>query len=249
LTYSVLFQQAGKYDSTDGPHIEGNVTLEVVWTVIPIVLVIWIAGYSYQIYDQMSILGPIEHVHMGMAQAQAAAIDEPTDGSSGAMAGQKPIEQIEVYARQWAWEFRYPEQNITSTELHLPNQQRIKLSLHSEDVLHGFFVPAFRVKQDVIPGQVIDFEFTPIQEGTYRLRDSQYSGTYFAAMQTDVVVESPAAYQQWLATTATQPPVAAYNQAFDEYQRAHSPISAGWKTVEPAKPPVVNYSSSQGGTP
>jgi cytochrome c oxidase subunit 2 len=72
-------------------------------------------------------------------------------------------------------------------------------------------VPAFRVKQDIIPGQVIEFEFTPIREGRYRLRDSQYSGTYFAAMQTDVVVESPEDYQQWQAAVATQAPAAAYN--------------------------------------
>lgn len=240
LTYSVLFQQAGKYDFSDGPHIEGNVTLEIIWTVIPFVLVIWIAGYSYQIYDRMSILGPMEHIHMGMAAAQAAPLVKSPDQSS--------VELIDVYARQWAWEFHYPEPAITSTELHLPNRKRIKLALHSEDVLHGFFVPAFRVKQDIIPGQVIQFEFTPIREGRYRLRDSQYSGTYFAAMQTDVVVESPEAYQQWLATTATQPPVAAYNRAFDEYQRTHNPIRKGWKIVEPAPPPIVNSPSFQGNT-
>ncbi|MBD2311188.1 cytochrome c oxidase subunit II [Desertifilum sp. FACHB-1129] len=241
LTYSVLFQQAGKYDFSDGPHIEGNVPLEIVWTAIPFVLVIWIAGYSYQIYDQMSILGPMEHVHMGMPPAEAAPLEASPD--------QPSVESIEVYARQWAWEFHYPQPAITSTELHLPNRQRIKLALHSEDVLHGFFVPAFRVKQDIIPGQVIEFEFTPIREGRYRLRDSQYSGTYFAAMQTDVVVESPEAYQQWLAAVATQPPVAAYNRAFDEYQRAHNPIRAGWKIVEPAPPPIVNSPSFQASTP
>ncbi|NEO93061.1 MAG: cytochrome c oxidase subunit II, partial [Moorea sp. SIO3G5] len=60
LTYSVLFQQAGKYDLSDGPPIEGNITLEIVWTAIPLALVIWIAAYSYQVYDQMSILGPME---------------------------------------------------------------------------------------------------------------------------------------------------------------------------------------------
>ena len=238
LTYSVLFQRAGKYDISDGPNIEGNVTLEIVWTAIPLVLVIWIAGYSYRTYDQMSILGSMEHVRMGM---EAVSSIEDRD----AILEAEPVEQIDVYARQWVWEFRYPQRNITSTELHVPNNQRIRLALHSEDVLHGFFVPAFRVKQDVIPGQVIDFEFTPIREGRYRLRDSQYSGTYFAAMQADVVVESPEDYQQWLSTTANQPPVTAYNQAFDEHQR----ISTGWKSVEPAPPPVVNYPSSQASNP
>ena len=71
-------------------------------------------------------------------------------------------EQIQVLARQWAWEFRYGNgaDAVSSTELHLPNNRRIKLVLHSEDVLHGLYIPAFRVKQDVIPGRDIDFEFT-----------------------------------------------------------------------------------------
>lgn len=240
LTYAVLFHRAGKYDASDGPHIEGNITLEIVWTVIPFILVIWIAAYSYQIYDQISILGPMEHVHTGMAMAAMSSAENPDQASA-----ESSPKIIDVYARQWSWEFRYSPSDqtpaLTSTELHLPNRQRIKLMLHSEDVLHGFYIPAFRVKQDIIPGRAIAFEFTPIQEGRYRLRDSQYSGTYFAAMQTDVVVESPEIHQQWLTTIATQPPVAAYNRAFDEYQRAHNPISAGWKVVKPAAPPIVNF--------
>lgn len=239
LTYSVLFQRAGKYDTSDGPSIEGNVPLEIIWTTIPFVLVIWIAGYSYQIYDQMSILGPMEHVHMGRAEAAVAPLEDVTTASAV-----KPLPPIEVHARQWVWEFRYPDQNVTSTELHLPTYQRVKLVLRSEDVLHGFYVPAFRIKQDIIPGRVIDFEFTPIRPGRYRLRDSQYSGTYFAAMQTDVVVESSEVYQQWLRDAAATPPVVAYNRAFDEYQRAQNPASAGWKTVEPAPPPLVNVAAS-----
>jgi cytochrome c oxidase subunit 2 len=228
LSYSVLFQRADKYDESDGPPIEGNAKLEIIWTAIPFALVIWIAVYSYQIYDQMSVLGPMEHVHM-MASAQAAPLEN-----------EETTENIEVFSRQWSWEFRYGD--VTSTELHLPNNQRIKLALHSSDVIHGFFIPAFRLKQDIIPGQVIDFEFTPIREGKYRLRDSQYSGTYFAAMQTDVVVESPEAYQKWLKDSESQKPTTAYNRAFSEYSQRKGDR---WKIVEPAAPPVVNYSNSQ----
>lgn len=233
LAYAVLFQQAGKYDFSDGPHIEGNVTLEVVWTAIPFVLVIWIAVYSFQVYDQMSILGPMEHVHM--ATAEAAPVDSATGDP----------EPIEVLARQWAWEFRYPDQDVSSTELHLPNNQRATLLLKSEDVIHGFYIPAFRVKQDIVPNEEITFEFTPIREGKYRLRDSQYSGTYFAAMQADVVVESPEAYQDWLTNAAAQPRTVAYNEAFERHRRAsEKAFSSGWVTVPPAAPPLVNYSGS-----
>jgi cytochrome c oxidase subunit II len=235
LTYSVLFQRADKYDYSDGPHIEGNVKLEIIWTAIPFALVIWIAAYSYQIYDQMSVLGPMEHVHM----------NAPTDVAKIAkMAGSEDIEKIDVFARQWSWEFVYGKGtsvDVSSTELHLPNNRRIKLALHSADVLHGFYVPAFRLKQDIIPGRVIDFEFTPIREGKYRLRDSQYSGTYFAAMQTDVVVESPEAYQKWLADASIATPTAAYNRASNEYAKRAN--ANNWATVIPAAPPVVNYSN------
>lgn len=224
LGYAVLFQRAGKYETGDGPDIEGNLTLELIWTAIPLALVIWIAAYSFQIYTQMGILGPMEHVHAGTGSGEMAMASNLTN-------------RIEVRARQWAWEFYYPNQNITSSELHLPANQRAALTLVSEDVLHGFFVPAFRIKQDLIPGRTIDFAFTPILEGTYRLRDSQYSGTYFATMQSNVVVESPKAYQEWLATTAAQPPVLAENPAYSEYQQL--PDTA-WKRVVPASPRLVN---------
>jgi cytochrome c oxidase subunit 2 len=235
LTYSVLFQRAEKYDLSDGPHIEGNVKLEIIWTAIPLALVIWIAGYSYQIYDQMSILGPMEHSHGAMM----AAADAAEMGDSQTL----ETERIQVLARQWAWEFRYGNgaDAVSSTELHLPNNRRIKLVLHSEDVLHGLYIPAFRVKQDVIPGRDIDFEFTPIREGKYRLRDSEYSGTYFAAMQTDVVVQSPDDYQKWLADAAITAPVAAYNRAASEYAKRAN--ATNWATVVPAAPPVVNYAN------
>ena len=237
LLYAMVFQRAGKYDEGDGPAIEGNTTLEVVWTVIPILLVIWLAAASYQVYDQMSVLGPMEHVHLGMDSALAAPlIDDPTAAAP---------ETIEVRARQWAWEFYYPQEQVASSELHLPNNRRIHLTLTSEDVLHGLYIPAFRLKQDIIPGRAIDFAFTPIQEGTYRLRDSQYSGTYFAAMQTNVVVESASAYQQWLQQAARQPRRPAPNPAYQEYQASlEKGVRPGWKTIAPAPPPRVNAPGS-----
>jgi cytochrome c oxidase subunit 2 len=230
IVYSIIFNRAGKYDVSDGPAIEGNITLEVVWTAIPFALVIWIGVYSYQVYDQMSILGSIQHEHISMGMKSAIAA--PVDNS----------EKIEVISKQWAWIFNYPEQNISSTELHLPVNKPAYLTLQSEDVIHGFYIPAFRVKQDVIPGEIIDFQFTPILEGKYRLRDSQYSGTYFAAMQADVVVESPEKYQEWLKVAQTREPSPAYNQAISEYtSKSDKAINTSWATVKPAEPPVVNY--------
>ncbi|MBE9004193.1 cytochrome c oxidase subunit II [Fortiea sp. LEGE XX443] len=239
LMYSIIFHRAEEDDLSDGPHIEGNVALEVVWTAIPIMLVLWIAGYSSQVYEQMGIQGPSQLVHLHNPIGMESAYAAPQDAAIS-----EPVEKIDVIAKQWAWVFHYPEKDITSTELHLPSDRRIRLALQSEDVLHGFYIPAFRLKQDIIPNHTIDFEFTPIRQGQYRLTDSQYSGTYFATMQANVVVESPEEYHKWLAKIATHKPSPANNQAASEYaQTASEPVKNGWKTVVPAAPPLVNYSS------
>jgi len=242
LLYAVVFQRAGKYDYSDGPSIEGNTAIEIIWTAVPLALVIWIATYSYQIYDTMAVRGPMELVHLHnpieMESAYAVPLDE--------VKPQLPTEEIDVTAKQWAWVFRYPGQNITSTELHLPVDHRIRLTLHSDDVLHGFYVPAFRLKQDVIPNKTIDFEFTPIRTGKYRLRDSLYSGTYFAANQADVVVESTEDYDRWLAKAANQTPTPAFNPAAAEHARSiEKTLVRGWKSVQPAPPPIVNFAPKQ----
>ncbi|MBD2594808.1 cytochrome c oxidase subunit II [Nostoc spongiaeforme FACHB-130] len=238
LMYSVIFHRAEKGDFSDGPHIEGNVTLEVVWTAIPIMLVLWIAGYSSQVYEQMGIQGPTQLVHLHNPVGMESAYAAPQEGVMS-----EPVEKIDVIAKQWAWVFHYPEKDVTSTELHLPSDRRVRLALQSEDVLHGFYIPAFRLKQDIIPNHTIDFEFTPIRQGQYRLTDSQYSGTYFATMQANVVVESDEDYHKWLAKIATQKPAPANNQAASEYaQTANEPVKNGWDTVVPAAPPLVNYS-------
>nr|WP_041238269.1 cytochrome c oxidase subunit II [Gloeothece citriformis] len=236
VLYSIFFQQASKYDSSDGPHIEGNITLEVIWTAIPILLVVWIATYSYQIYIDMNIqtgmgLGHI-HLPIKMESAMAAPM---TNGS-------EEVENIDVQAKQWAWVFNYPEQGVSSTELHLPSDRRIRLTLKSEDVIHGFYIPAFRIKQDAIPGRTIQVEFTPIRQGKYRLRDSQFSGTYFATMQANVVVQSPEDYQKWLKTSSKLKPTVAENEAASEYaQEVKASFKTGWPSIAPANPPVVNY--------
>ncbi len=244
IAYSLLFHRAEKYDFSDGPPVEGNTKLEVVWTAIPILLVAGLVTASYNTYTRMNIRGPVELVHLPKPALMQAAYAEPLVGDK--IEGE-PAAFIDVTARQWAWIFHYRQPNVTSTELHLPVDRRVRLTLRSEDVLHGFYVPAFRLKQDVVPNHAIELEFTPIRTGTYRLRDSMFSGTYFATNQTDVVVQSLQDYQQWLAAAATQTPTAAFNPAAEEYDRLRSgdlkskvPVG-GWATLPPAPAPIVNY--------
>ena len=152
--------------------------------------------------------------------------------------------EVEVIARQWSWEFRYPGQNISSTELHLELDRPVSFRLVSEDVLHGFYIPAFRLKQDVIPGRVITFSLTPTREGRYRLRDSQFSGTWFAANQADVVVETSAQHSDWLKRGAAAPLQAGLSTASSEYAQRQTNAARGWPTVPPAAPPQVNVPGS-----
>ncbi|MEH2122749.1 MAG: cytochrome c oxidase subunit II [Nostoc sp.] len=257
LIYSAIFHRAEQYDTSDGPPIEGNIPLEIVWTAIPVLLVFWIASYSYQIYEQMGIQGPMEATHMHIPVLMKSASAAPINGDAGivstsptsssvstnATSNVIPFEDIEVNAKQWAWVFRYPKTRITSTELHLPVNHRIRLAMQSEDVLHGFYIPAFRVKQDIIPNRNIDFEFTPIRIGKYQLTDSEFSGTYFATMQANVVVESLEDYKKWLTEAANRKPCTANNQAVSEYAQESKELIKGWVTVAPAQAPVVNYSN------
>ncbi|MGB7249041.1 MAG: cytochrome c oxidase subunit II [Phormidesmis sp.] len=244
LLYSMIFQRAAKYDASDGPPIEGNVKLEVIWTAVPIMLILWIGTVSYRTYDQMSLLEAIAPPSMETVGTVPLEPTEEVPAEPDPPLSNYP--PIEVHSRQWSWEFRYPEKNVSSTELHLPIDQRARFKLTSDDVLHGFYVPAFRVKQDIIPGREIDFSFTPIRAGRYRLRDSEYSGTYFAANQTNVVVESEEDYQQWLTAAAQSEPTAANNIASGEFdQAAEGAVRLGWATVKPAPAPIVNYTGSE----
>ncbi|MBW4692685.1 MAG: cytochrome c oxidase subunit II [Lyngbya sp. HA4199-MV5] len=233
LVYSILFYRVGNNDKSDAPAIRGNWKLEITWTVIPILLVTWIASYSYTIYQRMNTLGSLPLAHLHVLEAPAYAETDNSKMQSG--------EHIEVIAKQWSWSFRYPNRNVTSTELHLPVNQPVHLMLQSEDVLHGFYVPNFRIKQDIIPNQTIEFKFTPNRIGQYQLHDSQFSGTYFALMEASVYVDSPEQYSEWLAQAATRSPAPAANPATSEHtQPSAIPLRSHWHTVPPAQPPVVN---------
>ncbi|MCP9833935.1 MULTISPECIES: cytochrome c oxidase subunit II [unclassified Cyanobium] len=234
MGWVMLVHRAEKYDESDAEPIEGNTRLEVIWTAIPLVLVMAIAWYAIQINTELGVLGPMEHIHLRSPQEQ----------QGGYPGDRLPAEQVEVLARQWSWEFRYPGDHVSSTELHLELDRPVTFRLVSEDVLHGFFIPAFRLKQDVIPGRAIDFSLTPTRVGRYRLRDSQFSGTWFAANQADVVVETAEDHGLWLKQAAAAPLQRGLSVAADEYAERQTNPRGGWPTVVPAPPPQVNAPGS-----
>lgn len=103
---------------------------------------------------------------------------------------------IEVTARQWAWAFRYPNGKRT-TELYVALGKPVKLELRSLDVIHGFFVPAFRIKQDVVPGKENYTWFTPTQLGSFDIECTVICGTEHANMLSKVVVVPVADFERW----------------------------------------------------
>ncbi len=173
MLYSVAVFRRRPDDDEDGPHVHGHTGLEIAWTIIPTIIVV-----GFGIYGTI-VLGEITS---------------------------KPENQTEmvvsVEGQQWSWNFRYPEQDVQSARLVLPVGQPVLLELQSNDVLHSFWVPEFRVKQDLVPGQVKQLRITPTELGSYRLRCAEICGTSHSQMLADVQVVSQADFEQFLIDSA-----------------------------------------------
>jgi cytochrome c oxidase subunit 2 len=118
-----------------------------------------------------------------------------------------PADATEVYvvAKQWMWKIEHIEGQREINELHVPTGQNIKLIMTSQDVIHSFFIPAFRLKQDVLPGRYTTLWFKATVPGHYHLFCAEYCGTMHSGMGGDIVVMEPQDYAQWMAGGATAP--------------------------------------------
>ncbi|HVN45024.1 MAG TPA: cytochrome c oxidase subunit II [Steroidobacteraceae bacterium] len=106
---------------------------------------------------------------------------------------------IYVVAKQWMWKIEHPGGQREINTLHVPVDEPVRLTMTSQDVIHSFYVPAFRVKQDVLPGRYTQLWFTATQPGTFPLLCTQYCGTDHARMGGTVIVMPRAEYARWLA--------------------------------------------------
>ena len=111
-----------------------------------------------------------------------------------------PRDAAEVYvvAKQWMWKLEHAEGQMELNELHVPVDRDVRLIMTSQDVIHSFYVPAFRVKMDVVPGRYTTMWFRPTKTGTYHLFCAQFCGTMHSGMIGQVVVMDPKDYQTWL---------------------------------------------------
>jgi cytochrome c oxidase subunit 2 len=162
-------------DDTDGPHIHGHNKLEIGWTIVPTMVVI------------------------GFGVWGAVALNEITRPKDGEMT-------VNVTGKQWIWNFDYPEQEgIVSGELVLPVDRTIVLKMNAEDVIHSFWVPEFRVKQDLVPGRETTLRITPTEVGDYTLRCAEICGLNHTQMEAAVRVVSAEEFEVWIAEKSAAP--------------------------------------------
>jgi len=169
IVVSLMIVFVVKYHRTKNPEptdIEGNTLLEIVWTVVPIVVVLAMFYYGWVGYKVMK--------------------DVPSDAAT-----------VRVYGRMWSWLFQY-ENGVQSEVLKLPAGKPVKLLLTSTDVLHSFYVPAFRVKQDLVPGMENYIWFTPQDTGSYDVFCAEYCGQQHAYMHSKVEVLPPEDFERWM---------------------------------------------------
>jgi cytochrome c oxidase subunit 2 len=129
-----------------------------------------------------------------------------------------PRDSTEVYvvAKQWMWKLEHAEGQREINELHVPVGRDVKLIMTSQDVIHSFFVPAFRIKQDVLPGRYTTVWFRATKPGTYHLFCAEYCGTQHSGMIGSVVVLAPAQYEAWTSGGSTGPLSATGEKVFAE---------------------------------
>lgn len=129
-----------------------------------------------------------------------------------------PRDATEVYvvAKQWMWKLEHAEGQREINELHVPVGRDVKLIMTSQDVIHSFFVPAFRIKQDVLPGRYTVMWFRATKPGTYHLFCAEYCGTQHSGMIGSIVVQEPAQYEAWMSGGVSGPLSATGEKVFSE---------------------------------
>jgi len=129
--------------------------------------------------------------------------------------------ELQVVGKQWMWKIQHPQGRSEINELHIPVGRPVRLRMISEDVIHSFFIPAFRVKMDVLPERYTTLWFEATEPGEYYLFCAEYCGTDHAKMSGRVYAMPPADYAAWLAGTTTEPPQAAGAKLFTRF-RCHT---------------------------
>lgn len=169
LLYSMWRFRVDEDDDEDGPPTHGNTRLEVIWTIIPSVLLAVVAVWAYLVLSDNESL--------------AASQDQVT---------------VDVTAEQFAWTFSYPEAGIASGDLRVPEGKQVILKMRAKDVIHDFYVVEWKVKQDVVPGITTRLIIDPNRVGTYQVICAELCGVGHGVMRARAIVMPQDEYDQWL---------------------------------------------------
>ncbi|ADB50329.1 cytochrome c oxidase subunit II [Conexibacter woesei] len=165
------FRMRPGQEQQDGPPIHGNTRLEVIWTAVPAIMLVALCSYAY------AVLRDIEEKHPDTLV-------------------------VNVSAQQFAWRYSYPQEGgrpVNSTMLVLPKDRPVLFKVRAEDVIHDFWVPAFRVKIDAVPGITTEVRATPTRTGRYPVVCAELCGLGHAVMRSTAWVVTPASFDRWLA--------------------------------------------------
>ena len=169
LAYALIAFRAKPGDESDGEPIHGNTRLEIAWTVIPTIIVLFAGGWSWKVLDEIEETNP---KHM----------------------------TVDVFSQQYAWSFGYPGKEYAYSQgvLHVPVNKQIVFKMHSQDVIHSFWVPQWRIKKDNVPGITTTAIVTPTKTGQYQLICTELCGFGHSSMRAKVIVQSQSAFDKWV---------------------------------------------------
>jgi cytochrome c oxidase subunit 2 len=169
LFYALYRFRAKPGDESDGEPIHGNTRLEIAWTLIPTVIVLFGAGYSWKVLDEIEQQGSNPLTVDVYSQQYAWSFGYPGKGNT-----------------------------YSQGVMHVPVNRQINFYMHAQDVIHSFWVPEWRIKKDNVPGITTKAVITPNRVGTYQLICTELCGFGHATMRAKVVVEPDAAFEKWV---------------------------------------------------
>jgi len=215
LVYAI-FRFRGKPGDAEPEQTHGNTMVEIVWTVIPALILAMIAVPTVKAIFQEN--------------------ETPKGGE---------VLTVEVIGHQWWWEFRYPEFNLTTAnELHVPVGRTVSLKMGAYDVIHSFWLPQFAGKRDVFPNRETRLWFTAQEPGEYSGQCAEFCGVEHGRMAFRVEAQEPAAFQAWvdhMKTLGAQPPAAAAASP-DSVHTSTAGATVQQQAAKPAAPPPVTDS-------
>jgi cytochrome c oxidase subunit 2 len=197
LFYALWKFKAKPGDESDGEPIHGNTRLEVAWTLIPTVIVLFGGVYSWSVLNDIEARDKNPLTVDVFSQQYAWSFAYPGKG--------------------YVW---------TEGELHVPVNRQIEFKMHAQDVIHSFWVPEWRIKKDNVPGITTKAVVTPDKVGTYQLICTELCGFGHASMRAKVVVEPPAAFEKWVTGLKQKLPPPLMDSVTDT-ESAPVPVGAG----------------------